>query len=56
MVTTSASLLLRLKDRSDAEAWSEFHKLYAPLLYRYAQGRGLFGTKTSGVRLDLASG
>ncbi len=41
MTTTRASLLLRLTDRSDAEAWSEFHKLYAPLLYRYARRRGL---------------
>jgi RNA polymerase sigma factor (sigma-70 family) len=38
---TRASLLIRVKDRSDAGAWSEFHKLYAPLLYRYARGRGL---------------
>ncbi len=41
MVTTRTSLLLSLKNRSDAEAWSEFHKLYAPLLYRYARGWGL---------------
>ena len=41
MATTRASLLLRLKDPTDAEAWSEFHKLYAPLLYRYARRRGL---------------
>lgn len=41
MATTRASLLLSLKNRNDAEAWSEFHKLYAPLLYRYARDRGL---------------
>ena len=41
MVTTHASLLLRIKNRSDAEAWSEFHALYAPLLYRYARRRGM---------------
>ena len=41
MATTRASLVLSLKNRSNAEAWSEFHKLYAPLLYRYARGRGL---------------
>ena len=40
-MTTRASLLLSLKNRSDAEAWSEFHKLYAPLLYRYARKQGL---------------
>ena len=41
MTTTRASLLLRIKNRSDAGAWAEFHKLYAPLLYRYARSRGL---------------
>lgn len=41
MMATRASLLLNLKNRSDAEAWSEFLKLYAPLLYRYARARGL---------------
>ena len=40
MLTTRASLLLSLTNRGDAEAWSEFHKLYAPLLYRYARDRG----------------
>ena len=41
MATTRATLLLSLKNRSDAEAWREFQKLYAPLLYRYARARGL---------------
>lgn len=41
MDTTRPSLLLRVRDPRDAEAWSEFFALYAPLLYRYARGRGL---------------
>jgi len=41
MATTRASLLLSLKNRSNAEAWREFHQLYAPLLYGYARARGL---------------
>ena len=41
MTTTRSTLLTRLKNRGDAEAWSQFQKLYAPLLYRYARGRGL---------------
>lgn len=39
--TTRPSLLLRLKDHTDHEAWREFHSLYAPLLYSYARARGL---------------
>lgn len=41
MDPTRASLLLRVKNPHDAEAWREFHDLYAPLLYTYARARGL---------------
>ena len=41
MATTRGSLLLRIKNMNDREAWQEFHALYAPLLYRYARRRGL---------------
>jgi len=41
MNTTRPSLLIRIKDPRDAEAWAQFHDLYAPLIYRYARGRGL---------------
>lgn len=50
MNTTRTSLLLRVKDRGDAEAWSEFHKLYAPVLYRYARGKGLSRQDAEEVR------
>jgi len=33
--------LRRVKDYADRTAWSEFHKLYAPLIYRYVRARGL---------------
>lgn len=38
---TRASLLVRLKDRADDEAWSEFAEIYRPLIYRLARGKGL---------------
>jgi RNA polymerase sigma-70 factor (ECF subfamily) len=41
MNTTRASLLIRVRDPRDSDAWEEFHKLYAPLLYAYARARGL---------------
>src|SRR5438477_10246714 len=50
MNTTRASLLLRIKDRSDAEAWKDFQELYAPLLYRYARARNLSREDAEDVR------
>ncbi len=38
---TRASLLLRLRDAGDEEAWREFVNLYTPLVYRYALQHGL---------------
>ena len=39
--TTRPSLLVRLRDAGDAEAWGEFVGLYAPLVYGFARKRGL---------------
>ena len=41
MDSTRQSLLIRIRDRKNAEAWQEFFDLYSPLLYRYALDRGL---------------
>jgi len=41
MATTKSTLLERVKNRNDNTAWREFHRLYAPILYRYARVRGL---------------
>lgn len=38
---TRASLLLRLKDDSDTEAWQEFVRLYGPVVYHFGRKRGL---------------
>jgi RNA polymerase sigma-70 factor (ECF subfamily) len=38
---TRASLLVRLRDTSDGEAWQEFVHLYAPVIYGFARKRGL---------------
>lgn len=50
--TTRASLLIRLRDGSDSDAWNEFHNLYAPLLYHYAQARGLNHDDAEDVRSE----
>lgn len=38
---TRPSLLVRLRDHRDNQAWGEFVELYAPLIYAYARKRGL---------------
>lgn len=38
---TRASLLVRLRDPNDADAWKEFLRLYASVIYGFARKRGL---------------
>ncbi len=38
---TRSSLILRLADNVDGEAWDEFVEIYEPFIYRYARRRGL---------------
>jgi len=40
-LTTSLTLLQRLRDPADADAWSRFFELYAPLIESYARALGL---------------
>ncbi len=52
MNTTRASLLIRIKDPDATEAWSQFHDLYAPLIFRYARERGLNRDDAEEVRSE----
>jgi RNA polymerase sigma factor (sigma-70 family) len=38
---TRPSLLVRIRDAGDRAAWVQFVEIYAPLVYRFARGRGL---------------
>jgi len=38
---TRVSLILRLSQPADAEAWEEFCKIYLPVIFRIAKARGL---------------
>lgn len=40
-VSTRPSLLARIKDTGDRQAWAEFVDIYAPLIYGFVQKRGL---------------
>lgn len=41
METTRPSLLLRIRDASDDASWEVFHRIYRPLILRFARGRGV---------------
>jgi RNA polymerase sigma-70 factor (ECF subfamily) len=38
---TRPSLLVRLRDQQDRQAWTQFLEVYGPLIYGYARKRGL---------------
>lgn len=41
MPTTRESLVLRIRDKTNQQAWAEFTEIYQPALYRFARRRGL---------------
>ena len=50
---TRASLLVRIRDPQDGEAWSQFVKVYSPLVYRYARRRGLQDADAADLTQDV---
>jgi RNA polymerase sigma-70 factor (ECF subfamily) len=50
---TRASLLVRLRDARDGEAWSQFVALYAPLVYGYARKQGLQDADAADVTQEV---
>jgi RNA polymerase sigma-70 factor (ECF subfamily) len=51
--TTQVSLLVRIRDRSDMQAWSEFVDLYAPLVYALARRHGLQDADAADLTQDV---
>jgi RNA polymerase sigma-70 factor (ECF subfamily) len=51
--STRASLLLRLRDPQDHEAWIEFVRLYEPVLYRLLRRKGLQDADTQEIVQEL---
>src|SRR5690348_689002 len=50
---TRASLLVRLRDPHDKEAWAQFVRLYAPVVYGFARKRGLQDADAADVMQDV---
>jgi RNA polymerase sigma-70 factor (ECF subfamily) len=53
---TRASLLLRIRDRNDAEAWRQFVQLYAPVVYAFARRRQLQDADAADLTQDVLRG
>jgi RNA polymerase sigma-70 factor (ECF subfamily) len=50
---TQPSLLLRIRDASDAESWRTFVSIYAPLIYRSCRRRGLQDADAADVSQEV---
>jgi RNA polymerase sigma-70 factor (ECF subfamily) len=51
--TTRPSLLARIRDLRDEEAWRQFVALYTPLVYRFARKRGLQDADAADLAQDV---
>ncbi|HLN31076.1 MAG TPA: sigma-70 family RNA polymerase sigma factor [Gemmataceae bacterium] len=50
---TQPSLLIRIRDARDTEAWQRFVSLYAPLMYGFARKRGLQDSDAADLTQDV---
>ena len=50
---TRPSLLARIRDHRDTEAWSQFAAIYSPLVYRFVRRRGLQATDAADVTEEV---
>lgn len=50
---TRASLLIRLRDRTDQTAWNEFVTVYGPVIYQFARNRGLQDADAADMMQDV---
>ncbi|MEM6468940.1 MAG: sigma-70 family RNA polymerase sigma factor [Planctomycetota bacterium] len=51
--STRASLLGRLNNHTDDQAWSDFVEIYGPLIYRYGRRRGLQDADAADLAQDV---
>ena len=50
---TRATLLIRIRDQADREAWSQFVEIYAPLIYGFGRNRGLQDSDAADLTQDV---
>lgn len=51
--TTRPSLLIRVRDADDRDAWDEFVELYTPMIFSYATRRGLQQADAADLAQDV---
>lgn len=51
--STRLSLLARIRDSGEANAWDEFVRLYAPVVYRFSRRRGLQDSDAADVTQEV---
>lgn len=51
--TTRPSLLIRLRDARDDQAWTQFEELYGPLIFGFARKHGLQDADAADLRQDV---
>jgi RNA polymerase sigma-70 factor (ECF subfamily) len=54
--STRPSLLLRVRDERDAEAWRQFVELYGPMVYEFGRRRGLQDADAADLTQIVLSG
>ena len=50
---TRPSMLIRLRDKKDGGAWSQFVRIYSPLVYQFARRNGLQDADAADVTQDV---
>src|ERR671938_2004302 len=50
---TRVTLLARIRDGRDADAWREFVGIYGPVVYRFARNRGLQDADAADLMQDV---
>ena len=50
---TRPSLLVRIRDMRDTQAWSQFVEIYTPLIYGFARKHGLQDADASDLTQDV---
>src|SRR6516164_1375464 len=53
---TRPSLLMRLRNAHDQEAWGDFVRLYAPAIYRFARRKGLQDADAADLSQEVLRG
>ena len=50
---TRITLLARIRDGRDGDAWQEFVQIYGPVVYRFARNRGLQDADAADLMQDV---